>query len=154
MFKSIQKIVVVAACLSSVSAFAISDNQWLKAFKTRFKGSRQPTAEFLTSKATWQCLESRIDGTNEIRSFKVLKAGSLVLVENSHDPYETYSFVADSETKSFTAFNSRLGVQMFARETPGSEVLIELTSKDATLRARSTVSFWLKLYGYISCAIE
>ncbi|MEO5968580.1 MAG: hypothetical protein ABIQ95_01530 [Bdellovibrionia bacterium] len=154
MIKSVKKTVLVVACLTSVSAFAISDNQWLKAVKTNFKKSRQPTSEFLTGKATWQCVESRTDGFNESQTYQVSKAGSLVLVQNMNNPEISYSFVADPKTKSFTAVSSHVGVQMFAREAPNSEVLIEMTSKDAALKTRSTVSYWLKLFGYISCTLE
>lgn len=154
MIKSVKKTVLVVACLSSVSVFAMSDNHWLKALKTNFKKSRQPTSEFLAGKATWRCIESRTDGFNESQTYHVSTAGSLVLVQNMDNTESTYSFVADPKTKSFTAVNSHTGVQLFAREAPNSEVLIEMTSKDATIKARSTISYWLKLFGYISCTLE
>jgi hypothetical protein len=154
MLKSVNKFLVIMACLTSFSAFASSDSQWLKTLKKTFKGSRQPTTDFLASKDTWQCIESRTDGFNEAQTYQVTKAGSFVLVRNVNNSESSYSFVADPKTKSFTAVNSHSGVQMFAREAPNSEILIELTSKDSTLKTRSTVSFWLKLYGYISCTLQ
>ena len=154
MIKSVRKTVLVLACLSSVSAFAATDNHWLKALKTTFKHSRQPSAEFLAGKTTWQCVESRTDGSNEALTYKISKAGVLVLVENVNNANDSYSFVADPTTHSLASVSAESGIQLFARETPNSEILIEMTSKDATLKTRSTVGFWLKIYGYIACSVQ
>jgi hypothetical protein len=153
MFKSVKKITLVLACFSSISAFAVSENEWLRNIKHTFKHANQPSAESLTDKATWQCVESRTDGSNETRTYQVSKVGTMVYAENVNNSSENFSFVADKKTKSFTASNAHSGVQFFARETGDSEILIEMTTQDATLKTRSAVSCSLKVYGYMSCIL-
>lgn len=154
MIKSIKKTILVLACFSSVSAFAISDNQWLKSLKTTFKHSHLPSADLLASKPTWQCIESRTDGYIEPLTYQLIKFGALVLIQNANKPEDNYTFVSDPKTYSFTSIKADSGIQLFARETSDSDILIEMTSKDKALKTRSSVSFWLKVYGYISCTVR
>ncbi|MEO5968579.1 MAG: hypothetical protein ABIQ95_01525 [Bdellovibrionia bacterium] len=149
-----KKTILVLSCLSSVSAFAITDNAWLKAMKHNFKHAGKPSMESFAERSTWYCVEARIDGSHSDRTFEVSRVGTIVYAENVKDCQESYSFVADKKTRSFTAINPHSELQYFARETGEDELLIELTSKDPTLKVDSAVSGSLKVYGYMSCIIR
>jgi hypothetical protein len=154
MTKNLIKMALVIVGISSNFAFANSDNPSMNILMETFKQAKQPTAEFLTSSSYWECIESRSNGTSEFREYQVSNMGSIVFVQNVEDFDDSYSFVEDKNSKSFTATNPHSGVQLFARETSNGGVLIEMTSKDGPLGSPSSMSHWLRFAGYISCTLQ